>query len=96
MLERFFRRLAGPAAPRSVADNETFVRLMQIARDDAEVRDHLLRILRLDPTSRRGALNQYIQSMQLHGAPADFVEAFTYLKDDAVAETARALLESGG
>lgn len=78
--------------PRSAGDDETFVRLIQIARDDPEIREKILGFLRLDSFNRQSALNTFIQQMKLKGAPREFVSAVACFLDDQVAENALAIL----
>jgi len=78
--------------PMSAGDDETFIRLIQIARDDPEIRRKILGILHMDTFNRKSALNTFIQQMQLKGAPHDFVSAVSCFLDDQVAEKALAVL----
>jgi hypothetical protein len=55
--------------------DETFVRLIQIAEEDPEIREQILCILSLDAFNRKSALNTYIQNMRLKGAPMEFISA---------------------
>ena len=71
-----------------IADNESFVSLIQLAKEDKEIKNRILMILKLDSFNRISLLNTFISEMNLKGAPEDFVEAFVYLKDDRVANEA--------
>lgn len=73
---------------KSVSDNESFVSLIQLAKEDKEIKNRILMILKLDSFNRISLLNTFISEMNLKGAPEDFVEAFFYLKDDSVANEA--------
>jgi hypothetical protein len=74
--------------------NEAFVRLMQVAREDQEIKNRLTMILRLDPFNRKSLLNSYISKMKLKKAPNDFIEALTYLLDEAIARKALEIIEN--
>jgi hypothetical protein len=77
---------------RSAGDDETFVRLIQIAREDTEIREQLLRILSLDPPNRKSALRTFIQEMKLKSAPREFVSAIACFLDDRIAGKALDIL----
>ena len=86
---------------KSVADNEVFVKLIQVAGEDAAVRHKLLDILSLPPTQRRSVLHFYIDQMKQKGAPETFLSAVVCLLEDGVADQALSLLskkegDSGG
>jgi hypothetical protein len=72
--------------------DETFIRLIQIAREDLKIREQLLSILSLDAFNRKSALNTYIYNMKLKGAPNEFVSAIAFFLDDEVAEKALSIL----
>jgi hypothetical protein len=86
MMKRFTK------GTQSAGVDETFVRLIQIATEDQEIREQLLRILSLDSFNRKSALNTYIQNMRLKGAPGEFISAIATFLDDGVAEKALSLL----
>ena len=72
----------------SIAENETFVRLIQAAQDDPEFRKELIAILSLDSFNRRSVLNAFIDNMQRDSVPEDLIAAMADLLDDDVAELA--------
>jgi len=78
---------------RSAGDDETFIRLIQIARDNPEIREKILGILYMDPFNRKSALNTFIEQMRLKGAPREFVSAVACFLDDQVAESALSILK---
>lgn len=84
--------MAGDPPRRPVGDDDAFVTLLHVAREEPEVRRHLLALLELDPFQRRSALNTFVERMRLLGAPPPFVAAVSHLTDDAVAARARTLL----
>ena len=71
-----------------LTDNESFVVLIQLAKEDEKIKERIIAILKLDSFNRISLLNTIISEMDLKGAPKDFVEAFSYLKDDNVASRA--------
>ena len=77
----------------TVADNETFITLLRIARNDREVRDTLITIISLPSMQRKAVLNRLIRDMQAQDAPADFVLAISELMADDVADQAGKLLQ---
>ena len=76
----------------SLADNDVFVTLIRVAQEDADMRRILMGILQQPPFHRRSMLNNAIQTMNLRGAPANFVAAVTALLDDEVAEKAAEMI----
>lgn len=84
------------ADPKSVTDNPTFISMMAAALAEEDVRRTLLRLLELEPARRTAALDIFLADMTAKGAPAPFVEAVAYLKDDGVAEEALRVLRGKG
>jgi len=78
-----------------IADDETFVSLIQLAREDSEIGQRLLGLLGLDDFNRKSFLGSWIEEARLRGAPEEFVRALGYLRDDEIAHQTRELLESG-
>ncbi len=68
-----------------ISDNESFVRLIQLAWDDEDIRTELVKILKLDSFNRTSLLNTYIDKMRLQGLPEDFINTLGYLRDDDIA-----------
>jgi len=88
---RVFDKIFGFSAS-SVGDNEAFVKLIQVAREDSGIHQTLVAILSMDPFQRKSALGSLLEDMQLRGAPKKFIAAIANLKDDTVAKRALALL----
>lgn len=80
---------------RPVSDNEAFVALVQVAKEDPVVRRKLLDILNHPPVHRQAVLRFYIEEMNQRGAPASFVSAVACLLQDAVAERVLEMLRAG-
>ncbi|MCZ6502808.1 MAG: hypothetical protein O6945_09875 [Gammaproteobacteria bacterium] len=78
----------------SQRDDEPFVQLMSVAREDADIRAQLISILQQDPFNRKSRLNTWIRTMQLQQAPESFVHAITYLLEDETADKALRLLSA--
>jgi hypothetical protein len=75
--------------------SEVFVKMMQVAMDDPSVKEALLAVLAIDVSIRGYAIDQLISGMRMQGAPADFVEAISCLKDAAIARKAIDMLAAG-
>ena len=71
-----------------IVNNETFIYLMKVAREDRDIRDKLKSILRLDSFNRQSILNTWLHDLKLQGAPRDFIESLSYFLDDEIAEKA--------
>lgn len=76
----------------SLADNEDFIRLIQVAGEDAGVRRALLSLLSLDPFHRQSALATWLEQLRLKGAPSALLRAISCLADPDVADKALTLL----
>jgi len=76
----------------SVGDNEAFVKLIQVAKEDSNINKTLISIISMDPFQRKSAIGSLIEDMQLKGAPKKFVAAIANLRDDKVADRALAML----
>ena len=86
---RLFKRLT-----QTVGDDESFVRLIQVALDDPMLRRQLKTILLLDSFNRQSALNTLIREMKLTRAPRQIITALGCLLDDAVADNALSILQN--
>ncbi len=73
---------------RYIAENETFVRLIQAAQDDPEFRGKLIAILSLDSFNRKSVLHAFIENMRRDSVPEDLIASLAGLLDDDVAELA--------
>jgi len=76
----------------SVGDNEAFVKLIQVTKEDSNINKTLISIISMDPFQRKSAIGSLIEDMQLKGAPKKFVAAIANLRDDKVADRALAML----
>jgi hypothetical protein len=73
-------------SPQSVGDIEEFITLVRVACEDRKVFTTLEKILVLPNKQRQALLIALINNMREKGAPTEFVQAFTCLIDDQVAE----------
>jgi len=78
-----------------VAENENFITLMRVAREDADVRRKLLAILSQTDFNRTSMLNTLIDEMRLKSAPSEFVAAIACLLDYEVASRTLQMLKDG-
>ena len=88
---RVFDKIFG-FSTKSVGDNEAFVKLIQVAKEDSNIHKTLVSILSMDPFQRKSAIGSLIEDMQLKGAPKIFVAAIANLRDDKVADRALEIL----
>jgi hypothetical protein len=77
---------------KTVADNDVFVTLLLLAKEDKEIRNQLAAILAQPPFHRKSLLNSLISEMKMNSAPAEDVNAIACLLDDAVATKTQELL----
>ena len=71
-----------------IVNNETFIYLMKVAREQPDIRNRLKSILKLDSFNRQSILNTWLHDLKLQGAPRDFIESLSYFLDDDIAEKA--------
>jgi|GEM_PF-1166069 len=76
----------------SISDNESFVTLVRVAKEDPMIRAQLVSILTLDDFNRRSALNTMVEQMRFKKAPQSFVSAVAMLIDDKVARKVLAMI----
>ena len=79
---------------RSLADNETFVRLIQLAREDPQIGDQLRALLSMDDFNRQSVLRSMLDEMRLNHASSELISAFASLLDDGIAEKAMEILNA--
>ncbi|MFC1559359.1 hypothetical protein ACFL39_02090 [Gemmatimonadota bacterium] len=77
----------------SVADDEDFIRFMQVAREDPELHKQLITVLSQDDFNRQSLLNTWIADLGLQDAPVELRRVLTYLLDGDVAGAALQLLK---
>lgn len=67
-------------------DSDDFVNLIQLAKEDINIRSQIIEILELSSTERHVFLDNFIIELKTKKAPADFIDIFIFLKDDDVAD----------
>ena len=77
-----------------LAENEDFIALIRVAREDSEIRRQLLKILHLDAFHRQSLLNSWIEDLRLKNAPRELIRSLLCLVDDDIAEKAAELIGS--
>jgi hypothetical protein len=75
-----------------IRDNEQFVTLIQVARENEEIRNQLLVILSQDAFNRASIINSFIEDMRLKNAPKELISAIACLLDNGIAERALEIL----
>jgi len=75
-------------------EHEPFVTFIQVAKENPDIRNAIVAILKKDDFNRESILNTYIEEMRFKGAPESFVSCLTCLLDKNVAQRAVAILDS--
>ena len=75
-----------------MCDSEQLVLLIRTAREDASVREPLLRLLALDDAARVRAIETWVKEGVARGQSIELLSAIAWLSDDKVAREARELL----
>ncbi len=76
------------AAPKSVAEIDTFITMLRVACEDSHVNDRLERVLSMPNEKRQAVVHAWVNDMLIGQAPKDFIQAIACLMDDGVAEKA--------
>ena len=79
-------------APASVAEIESFITMLRVACEDAQVATRLEKLLTMADARRQALVDAWVRDMVVAGAPADFVAAIACLADDRIAEQAYAAI----
>jgi glycine/D-amino acid oxidase-like deaminating enzyme len=83
---------AAKRSEETVGDNEAFVTLMQLAREDPQVGQVLQSILARPALQRKALVKALVDDMTRRAAPADFVQAIAALLDDEAARKAAEII----
>ena len=75
-----------------VPDNQAFIRLIQMARDDAEIKESLMALCQLEVRQRKETLNKIVATMKQQQEDEDIVQAMMCLQYDTIAEKVKAFL----
>jgi hypothetical protein len=89
LLVSFFKK-----QDQSPGDNETFVRLIQLAQEDSQIGDQLRALLSVDEFNRQSVIRSMLDEMRLDNAPAELISAFACLLDDRIADKAIKVLDA--
>ncbi len=76
-----------------VGENESFVTLLQVARDNPEIKNQLVAILSQTGFNRKSILNSYLDELRYKRAPDDLISALSCLLDDNIAKKALEILK---
>ena len=71
---------------RFVADDENFLALVQVLKEDSKIRSKIEPILSLDQFSRKSALNTWLEQLKYQQAPEKFIALLSCLIDDDIAK----------
>ena len=77
---------------KTVGDNDTFVTLIQLAREDPQIGLVLKSILAQPALKRKSLVKALVDDMTRQSAPADFIQAIAALLDDEVARKAAEII----
>ena len=84
MIKKIFNKIFD--RPKTIADNESLVRLIQLTHEDSTFRKNIENILYLEPSKRTFAITKIVMSMHQNKEPKEIIEAFSALKDDRIAK----------
>ena len=69
-----------------IADDENFIALVQVLKEDYKVRNKIEPILSLDKFNRKSALNTWLEQLRFQQAPKKFIALLSCLLDDDIAK----------
>jgi len=69
-----------------VADDENFIALVQVLKEDYKIRSKIEPILSLDQFNRKSALNTWLEQLKFQQAPEKFIVLISCLIEDDIAE----------
>jgi hypothetical protein len=76
------------AIPRTYADVESFITMLQVACEDATINSTLQLLLSQPDDTRRAVVLELAERLRVNAASPELIEAIACLLDDAVAEKA--------
>jgi hypothetical protein len=65
---------------------ESFGTLIEIMRDDKDINEKVMAVLRLDSYKRRAILNDWLEQLRIQMAPQNLINALSVLFNDKIAE----------
>ena len=71
---------------RLLADNDDFIALIKVLREELHIRNKLKPLLALDSFNRKSVLNTWLEELKLQHAPERFIAVLSSLLDDDIAE----------
>lgn len=74
--------------PRTYADVESLMTMLQVACEDVGMNDTLQHLLSQPDQTRRAVVLKLVDHLRTQRAPSDFIDAFVCFLDDDVAERA--------
>ena len=69
-----------------VTDDENFIALVQVLKEDYKIRSKIEPILSLDKFNRKSALNTWLEQLKFQQAPEKFISLLSCLIDDDIAK----------
>ncbi len=71
---------------RFIGEDENFIALVQVLKEDYKVRSKIEPILSLDKFNRKSALNTWLEQLKFQQAPKKFIGLLSCLLDDNIAK----------
>lgn len=68
-----------------LTDDENFIALVQVLKEDHKIRSKIEPILSLDPFNRKSVLNTWVEQLKFQQAPGKFIAMLSCLIDDDIA-----------
>ena len=65
---------------------ESFGTLIEIMRDDEDINEKVIAVLRLDSYKRRAILNNWLEQLRIQNAPQNLINSLSVLFNDTIAE----------
>jgi len=79
--------------PKTDTKTEQFAQLIQIMRDDAEINQRIIQLLKLDSYQRRVVLNRWLEQLRRIDASEKLTQALSCLFDDDISNKTLSLLK---
>ena len=75
-------------------DYDPFVKLIQVIRDDAEIKIKVKKLLQMESYQRWALLNSWLEQLRIYHAPEIMRTALSCLFDDKIAEKVLELINN--
>ncbi|MBT8352550.1 MAG: hypothetical protein KJO26_15130 [Deltaproteobacteria bacterium] len=69
-----------------ITDDENFIALVQVLKENDQIRSRIEPILSLDKFNRKSALNTWLEQLRFQQAPKKFIGLLSCLLDDSIAK----------